>query len=587
MSNFITNGASVLPVVKTDARQPSGATTEWTAEDSNDIRQALLDVRANALNVQSGFVNPNLATITSPGSSTPRSLASRFGDIVNVLDFGADPTGIADSTSAIQAALNQAVANGGGTVFAPSGTYLIAGVLQPQYSGTPPVQVPLRITGTGCHYSSLTGGPPNVPAAGSTIFNMTSAATYGKLLTLGLGYLEITGIVFKDTAGTSAPWIYTTNTTLNIHDCSFFGSKTWTNCNQDCIVLGGTVEAFGDDNPTHGFQGYGTVIERNYFDKIRRVAWLRTYCNGISIKSNTVWADCGSNLANGACIDLMGSSAGGGAGANYIVGNTIEVPGYPYAFSCVYAQSNVFIGNGLYDNTGTTLGMIYYGTGAASNLLIGNSHPYPTPSSNIAGSFSYNTAIFDSEPLKIGFNLLGSQSNPLSLYAGVSSDCVYMDLYPRSASPSTRGGYVGFPAAAGTSLYLTSDLGDVWLNAKAGNRILTTSPFTQKDSAQTPGVGAFTIDPQAADIHYVVLNSAGGTWSVTTANNGFEAHRLSVIVKNSSGGAVTLTWGNNFRLGSAWSNPANGYNRAITFIRDYQTANYIEVSRSSADVLNT
>ena len=46
------------------------------------------------------------------------------GAPVNVLDFGADPTGVADSTSSINAALAFSVATGKpGVVTIPSGTY--------------------------------------------------------------------------------------------------------------------------------------------------------------------------------------------------------------------------------------------------------------------------------------------------------------------------------------------------------------------------------------------------------------------------------------------------------------------------------
>lgn len=46
------------------------------------------------------------------------------GAVVNVLDYGADPTGTNDSTAAIQAALDYApVANSGRVVFLPAGTY--------------------------------------------------------------------------------------------------------------------------------------------------------------------------------------------------------------------------------------------------------------------------------------------------------------------------------------------------------------------------------------------------------------------------------------------------------------------------------
>ena len=50
------------------------------------------------------------------------------GAAVNVLDYGADPTGVTDSTSAIQAALTYVAANDGAVVI-PDGTYLVSSTL--------------------------------------------------------------------------------------------------------------------------------------------------------------------------------------------------------------------------------------------------------------------------------------------------------------------------------------------------------------------------------------------------------------------------------------------------------------------------
>jgi hypothetical protein len=47
------------------------------------------------------------------------------GATVNVLDYGADKTGVTDSTAAIQAAINAANSAGGGCVYFPSGVYTI------------------------------------------------------------------------------------------------------------------------------------------------------------------------------------------------------------------------------------------------------------------------------------------------------------------------------------------------------------------------------------------------------------------------------------------------------------------------------
>lgn len=64
----------------------------------------------------SGNVN---GLVKSTGSNTARTLANRFADVVNVLDFGADPTGAVSSTIAIQAAVNT-----GKNVYFPTGKYL-------------------------------------------------------------------------------------------------------------------------------------------------------------------------------------------------------------------------------------------------------------------------------------------------------------------------------------------------------------------------------------------------------------------------------------------------------------------------------
>jgi hypothetical protein len=88
-------------------------------------------------------INLATATITRPGTSTKRSFVARLGTRFNVKDFGAmgdynettNPT--RDDTAAIQAALNAAVAQSGGTVYFPAGRYRLTSRLVMPTSGAP------------------------------------------------------------------------------------------------------------------------------------------------------------------------------------------------------------------------------------------------------------------------------------------------------------------------------------------------------------------------------------------------------------------------------------------------------------------
>ena len=89
------------------ARGNSGATT-----------QDVLSVDASG-NVDS--------LVKSTGSTTARSLANRFADVVNVKDFGAKGDGVTDDTAAFQSVLNKAN-SGHISCYLPSGNYIVNGI---------------------------------------------------------------------------------------------------------------------------------------------------------------------------------------------------------------------------------------------------------------------------------------------------------------------------------------------------------------------------------------------------------------------------------------------------------------------------
>jgi len=62
-------------------------------------------------------------SIVADGTTTPRALAARFADQIDVLDFGADPSGASGSDAAFIAADAAAQAAGGKVISIPYGTY--------------------------------------------------------------------------------------------------------------------------------------------------------------------------------------------------------------------------------------------------------------------------------------------------------------------------------------------------------------------------------------------------------------------------------------------------------------------------------
>jgi hypothetical protein len=91
---------------------PDG-TIKLARGNANATTQDVISVDA------SGNIN---GLVKSTGSTTARSLANRFADVVNVKDFGAVGDGVADDYAAFNTAINALNAEGG-KIIVPSGSY--------------------------------------------------------------------------------------------------------------------------------------------------------------------------------------------------------------------------------------------------------------------------------------------------------------------------------------------------------------------------------------------------------------------------------------------------------------------------------
>ena len=150
--NDFTRSVNLGLLTVIDNRQYRGATVPTqTAFATLDVDQPIyLTAGEHVLKVvfSSGFTcldkivisavtDPGFTLIDDPGFPEPRIVSSPLTtDEVVVADavvtdppFNADPTGVADSTAAIQAALDAVGDMGGGTVFLPAGVYRVDGQL--------------------------------------------------------------------------------------------------------------------------------------------------------------------------------------------------------------------------------------------------------------------------------------------------------------------------------------------------------------------------------------------------------------------------------------------------------------------------
>ena len=182
--------------------------------------------------------------------------------------FNADDYLLGDGTAedtAWATMIAAVVAAGGGTIQFGAKTYRLDNTWIPTYSGTPPRQKPIVIQGAATDQTGGTGLSP----VGGTIFDLRydAAGEVAKWDTRGVGSLCVYDCTFKSggSATNGTPFIKTTNTHLHISNCFFLGNNAGVSANQDAIVLGGSTTSFGGSGATQAFQGYGTVIEGNYF----------------------------------------------------------------------------------------------------------------------------------------------------------------------------------------------------------------------------------------------------------------------------------------------------------------------------------
>lgn len=167
------------------------------------------------------------------------------GAAFNVLDYGADNTGLTDTTSAIQAAIDAAAAAGGGTVYIPSGEYLV---------GRVNLKTNVNILGAG-ESSQLTTSDPTIGALTGTAVNNIDISHI---------FIQGTNIVDPNDPQNGDTGVYLNNCqNVKIHHCHVDGVFAWglisvgtsnqIDFSHNTITNIGNQSAIGCDNGTTNF----------------------------------------------------------------------------------------------------------------------------------------------------------------------------------------------------------------------------------------------------------------------------------------------------------------------------------------------
>jgi hypothetical protein len=489
------------------------------------------------------------------------NVQAKLRQYVSVKDFGAVGNGVADDTTAIQAAINSF--SNGGTVFFPVGTYRVTSqivvatkvnLLGTGYATENGTSAALR--GSSCILRAFTGSNATVALNGDGC-GMDMLDVDGNLQGTGDG-VQVWGTRVK---------IGTISTRNNGGDGLRIGKTeagpSTANCNfwrvDYLITCGNTKNGFRIDQTN-------SSVSTSY--PLGASDCNAGYCGLVDARSNgedglqlgncndNVFGNVGAQFSGGIGIHFKTDGTNSGPRCNTIlsndseanVGNDIQIDAATLPVS----------GPGLYNK-------IYGNRSVAVNSRIVNNS---TGSliwqwSNNTGQYSFNDRIAVVNPS-------AGASAIYDLYADTGQNNV---ASMRGVQEGTSGG-----------------VWELWTK-RDGNTIAKALSVNSKGIlVQYRNYNAQTVQPN------VPVDVAAGTLvninvTSTTAfqinsptNDGAAGQLLTICVKNTSGGVLLgITWGSEYKLAS-WTNPANGYSRSISFF--YDGTNWIEYSRTTADVPN-
>lgn len=481
-------------------------------------------------------------------SLTKVSFSMISGAVANVLDYGAynDGTHAAETTVAIQAAMDD-VANGTyrGTVYFPSGAYAINAsirIMPPSVANGLPIK-PMVVRGEGWNTQINNLAPASNPtfdlsgASGVQIRDLlltgnTTNPNDGIVIsgaTHSVYYWTVENIVFQ-MIGVGLK-LTDTNTGI-IRDCKFWPDTSANGGYAPLIPQ--VISSFS--GVSHGIHFTGGFVHDVMIDSCEAVSYTGFASGACGIRGETTGQCHGIRVIGGLyqSLDLTTSTVNCGIKANFWYSAIIDglyFEGSTLSFTNLETSRVSNCGNG---GVG---GQLTLGPGCEYNLIQG----VYCESAAIGGAFA-NTFI--------GCRFQG----------GTFSD----DTDPQYGKPQR---YINCILGAN----YTRDAHQIWKLQVDGPGTITPDPLQHQAYLIRCGAGAITI---AAPVAITLLVP-------------YDGMLLTFTIQNGAGGAMgVITWNGVYSM-SAWTNPADGYNRSITFMYDSGYSRWRQISQTGADVPNS
>jgi hypothetical protein len=489
------------------------------------------------------------------------TVQDKFAQTVSVKDFGAVGNGIADDTAEIQAAID--AFSGGGVVYLSKGTYRVtAQIVVKDY---------VTLRGEGYATENGTGAGFRGPTCILRDFTGANATVALNGNGSGIDMIDVDG----DSKGTG-------------DQVQFWGSRAQ--------IGSVSTRNSGGDGVRIGKTEVGPTSINGNFWKISYLVTCGNAANGLRVDStnSTTEAsyplgvanaqvgyaeliDARSNGEDGVQVGNSGDNVFANIGSQFNAGCGIrfKTDGVNSGPRC-----NTVLSNDCEDNVGNDIQIDAASVPAFApglyNRIWGNRSAAVNPRivdnstgssiyrwSDAAGQYTWNSrlAVANFDPAKtvvydyfqLGENVAGTRAY---VEAGTTSGGIW-------------------------ELYTKRDGNTIALALSVNSRGILVQHRNYNPQSVQPNV---PINVAAGTLVNIDVTSPSAFTINSPTNDGANGQQLTISVKNTSGGAMgTITFGGEYKL-SAWTNPANGFSRSISFF--YDGTNWIEFSRTTADVPN-